>query len=148
MVAEKLLCDLPCPPFQDNQLNLRKVLEVSLKQHEWTADKWEGILDRLDMLLPTIILGLAIYAGGHKYNLHLVPQIKFSGVTALFSFLMVLGVRCESRCLMVPFLVLSMVDIILAGAAGVVVVVALFILSTITGAVSLIFPIVPLDSNS
>ena len=88
---------------------------------------------------------------------------EHSGVTALFSFLMVLGVRCESRCLMVPFLVLSMVDIIVVSrahwhwhcleglrlemfkkfhifcsffqAAGVVVVAALFTFNTIPGAV-------------
>jgi hypothetical protein len=83
-------------------------------------------------------------SAGHKSNFQ--PQIRFAGVTALFSFLMVLGVRCESRCLMVPFLVLSMVDIVLAGAAGVVVVVALFILSSVTGAVSILYSLYSLLS--
>ena len=38
--------------------------------------------------------------------------------------------------MLVPFLILSMVDIILAGAVGIVVVVALFYLNTIPGVVS------------
>merc|ERR1719320_835028 len=60
----------------------------------------------------------------------------YAGVTALFSFLLVLGLCCEVRCLMVPYLILTMVDIILAGAVGIVVVVALFYLSLIPGVVS------------
>merc|ERR1711942_351388 len=60
----------------------------------------------------------------------------YAGVTALFSFLLVLGLCCEVRCLMVPFLILTVVDIILAGAVGIVVVVALFYLSLIPGVVS------------
>ena len=98
------------------------VVSDSLKSHEWTADKNVMIMAQLDAYFPTLVLACTVY----------------SGVTALFSFLMVLGVKCESRCLMIPFLVLSMIDIIVAGTAGVVVVVALFFLNTIPGAVSLV----------
>ena len=98
------------------------VVSDSLKSHVWTVDKHELIMAQLEDLFPTLVLACTVY----------------SGVTALFSFLMVLGVKCESRCLMIPFLILSMVDIIVAGAAGVVVVVALFFLNTIPGAVSLV----------
>ena len=45
-------------------------------------------------------------------------------------------VHFQARCMMVPFLILTMVDIILAGAVGIVVVVALFYLNTIPGVVS------------
>jgi len=115
--------DVPGLDFiQENYMVFRKVVSDSLKGHEWTADKYPDIMKKLDEIFPTLVLSCTVYAG----------------VTALFSFLMVLGVRCESRCLMVPFLVLSMVDIIVAGAAGVVVVVALFTLNTIPGAVSLV----------
>ena len=98
------------------------VVGDSLKSHVWTVDKHDVIMAHLEKLFPTLVLACTVY----------------SGVTALFSFLMVLGVKCESRCLMIPFLILSMIDIIVAGAAGVVVVVALFFLNTIPGAVSLV----------
>jgi hypothetical protein len=115
--------DVPGLNFiQENYMVLHKVVSDSLKSHDWTEDKYLDIMRQLEEIFPTLVLSCTIYAG----------------VTALFSFLMVLGVRCETRCLMVPFLVLSMIDIILAGAAGVVVVVALFTLNTIPGAVSLV----------
>lgn len=115
--------DVPGLNFiQENYMVLHKVVSDSLKSHDWTADKYMDIMRQLEDLFPTLVLTCTIYAG----------------VTALFSFLMVLGVRCETKCLMIPFLVLSMIDIILAGAAGVVVVVALFTLNYIPGAVSLV----------
>jgi len=115
--------DVPGLDFlQKNYLLLHKVIRDTLMSHEWTMDKHEQIMEQIDTNFRHMVLAATIY----------------SGVTALFSFLMVLGVRCESRCLMVPFLVLAMVDIIVAGAAGVVVVVALFTLSTVPGAVSLV----------
>jgi len=115
--------DIPGLNFiKENIRVLHMVVSDSLKSHEWTVDKNEMIMTQLDAYFPTLVLACTVY----------------SGVTALFSFLMVLGVKCESRCLMIPFLVLSMIDIIVAGTAGVVVVVALFFLNTIPGAVSLV----------
>jgi len=115
--------DIPGLNFiKENKRVLHMVVSDSLKSHEWTADKNVMIMAQLDAYFPTLVLACTVY----------------SGVTALFSFLMVLGVKCESRCLMIPFLVLSMIDIIVAGTAGVVVVVALFFLNTIPGAVSLV----------
>lgn len=108
--------------IQKNYKVLHMVVSDSLEGHAWTNGIHLEIMDQMDKLFPTLILVCTIYAG----------------VTALFSFLMVLGVRCETRCLMIPFLVLSMIDIIVAGAAGVVVVVALFTLNYIPGAVSLV----------
>ena len=43
----------------------------------------------------------------------------------------------QVRCLMIPFLILSMVDIILSGTVGIVVVVALFHIHIVHGVVSL-----------
>jgi len=108
--------------IQDNYKVLEMVVEDSLRGHEWTSQHGTDIMAHLRAAFPAIVLAAAVY----------------SGVTALFSFLMVLGVRCETRCLMVPFLVLSMLDIMSMGAAGVVVVVALFHLATVPGAVSLV----------
>jgi len=103
-----------------NQKQLEFVLEDSLKSLSWTADSYKEVMAQVEQYFPTLIIVATIYAS----------------VIALFSFLMVTGVRCEVRCLMVPYLVLGMVDIILAGAAGVVVVVALFYVNIIPGVVS------------
>eukprot|EP00090_Calanus_glacialis_P028848 TRINITY_DN4626_c0_g1_i2.p1 TRINITY_DN4626_c0_g1~~TRINITY_DN4626_c0_g1_i2.p1 ORF type:complete len:220 (-),score=63.46 TRINITY_DN4626_c0_g1_i2:294-953(-) len=106
--------------LRDNQKVLEKVFEDSLKSHSWTADSAGEIMYNLRAwFFNLVVLGTA-----------------YAGVTALFSFFVVLGVCCEARCMMVPFLILTMVDIILAGAVGIVVVVALFYLNTIPGVVS------------
>eukprot|EP00092_Neocalanus_flemingeri_P025545 GFUD01027695.1.p1 GENE.GFUD01027695.1~~GFUD01027695.1.p1 ORF type:complete len:220 (-),score=64.84 GFUD01027695.1:360-1019(-) len=106
--------------LKDNQKVLEKVFEDSLKSHSWTQDSAGEIMFNLRAWFSTLVVLGTVYAG----------------VTALFSFLVVLGVCCEARCLLVPFLILSMVDIVLAGAVGVVVVVALSYLNTIPGVVS------------
>jgi len=106
--------------LRDNQKVLEKVFEDSLKSHLWTADSAEDMMIHLRAWIPNLVVLATVYAG----------------VTALFSFFLVLGVSCEVRVLMVPFLVLTMVDIIMAGAVGIVVVVALFYLSLVPGVVS------------
>ena len=93
----------------------------SLKIHDWTRDEVSSIVASVRDWFPTLILVAAVYVG----------------VTALFAFLLVVGVCAKVRCLMVPFLVLSMLEIILSGTLGIVAVVALFQLSTIHGLVSL-----------
>jgi len=106
--------------LRENQKVLEKVFEDSLKSHSWTADSAGEIMYNLRAWFFNLVVLATAYAG----------------VTALFSLFVVLGVSCESRCLMVPFLILTMVDIVLAGAVGIVVVVALFYLNTIPGVVS------------
>jgi len=106
--------------LRDNQKVLEKVFEDSLKSHLWTVDSAEDMMIHLRAWIPNLVVLATVYAG----------------VTALFSFFLVLGVSCEVRVLMVPFLVLTMVDIIMAGAVGIVVVVALFYLSLVPGVVS------------
>jgi len=106
--------------LKDNQKVLEKVFEDSLKSHSWTADSSGKIMYHLRTWFFNLVVLATAYAG----------------VTALFSFFVILGVLCEVRCMMVPFLILTMVDIILAGAVGIVVVVALFYLNTIPGVVS------------
>merc|ERR1712013_873257 len=71
----------------------------------WTAESVGEIMFNLRAWFLNLVVLACVYAG----------------VTALFSFLLVLGLCCEVRCLMVPFLILTMVDIILAGAVGIVV---------------------------
>lgn len=107
--------------IRDNQKLMEKVLEDSLKMHSWTQDDVSGIMEQVRTWFPTVVLVSAVYAG----------------LTALFSFLLIIGVSCEVRCLMIPFLILSMVDIILSGTVGIVVVVALFHIHIIHGVVSL-----------
>jgi len=107
--------------IKHNQKRLEFVLEDALESLSWTKQNHEEIMRSLQEWFLTIVIISTLY----------------SAVMAIFSFLMVAGVRCEVRCLMIPFLVLSMLDIIVAGAAGAVVVVALFQVSTIPGVVSL-----------
>lgn len=106
--------------LKDNKKVLEKVFEDSLKSHSWTRDSAPEVMSNLRDWFNTLIVLATVYAA----------------VTSIFSFFVVLGVCCEVRCLLIPFLILSMVDIILAGAVGIVVVVALFYLNTIPGVVS------------
>ena len=116
------LTDIPVlDVIKHNQKITEKVLEDSLKSHDWTRDEVSSIMASVRDWFPTLILVAAVYVG----------------VTALFAFLLVVGVCAKVRCLMVPFLVLSMLEIILSGTLGIVAVVALFQLSTIHGLVSL-----------
>ena len=89
--------------------------------HDWTRDEVSSIMTSVRDWFPSIILVAAVYVG----------------VTALFALLLVIGVCARVRCLLVPFLVLSMLEIILSGTVGIVAVVALFQLSTVHGLVSL-----------
>jgi len=107
--------------IKNNQKVMEKVLEDSLKMHDWTKEDVSSIMTSVREWFPTIILVCAVYVG----------------VTALFALLLVVGVCSRVRCLMVPFLILSMLDIVLSGTGGIVIVVALFQLSTIHGLVSL-----------
>jgi len=104
-----------------NQKRLEFVLQDSLENLSWTNQDHEEIIGAFKEWFMTIVIISTLY----------------SAVMAIFSFLMVTGVQCEVRCLMIPFLVLSMLDIVVAAAAGIVVVVALFYVSTVPGVVSL-----------
>jgi len=106
--------------LRENQKILEKVLEDSLRSHTWTRDNTQEILNETRAWFPTAVQVATCYAGA----------------TALGSFMLVLGVCCEVRCLLVPFLILSMIDIVLSGTVGVVVVVAMFYLATVPGVVS------------
>lgn len=105
-----------------NQKNLEFVLEDALKSLSWTTDSYKDVMAQFQLYFLTAVIIATIY----------------SGIIALFSFLMILGVQCEVRCLMVPFLVVFMFDIVIAGAAGSVVVVALYYVNIIPGVVSTI----------
>ena len=93
---------------------------VSLEQHEWTAENTEQIMDIIKQYFPTAVMVAAAY----------------TGATILASLLLVISVCSKIRCLMIPFLILSMLDIVLCGTLGVVVVVALFYIQTVHGAVA------------
>ena len=98
--------------IQENYQTLMKGVSDFLKGHIWAEDKHEQILAEMEKIFPTLVLVATI----------------FIGLFALSSFLMVLGLVCKRQCLMVFFLILSMIGII----------VALFFLNTISGTVSLV----------
>lgn len=106
--------------IKQNQKIIEKVLEDSLKTHSWTKDNKDDIMRQFREWFPTVILVNALYAG----------------ITALFSFILILGVSCKVRCLMIPYLILFTLDIIMSGILGFVIVVALFYFNTIQGVVA------------
>ena len=65
--------------IKQNQKIIEKVLEDSLKTHSWTKDNKDDIMRQFREWFPTVILVNALYAG----------------ITALFSFILILGVSCK-----------------------------------------------------
>lgn len=106
--------------IKDQQILIEYNIQVSLEQHEWTAENTEQIMDIIKQYFPTAVMVAAAY----------------TGATILASLLLVISVCSKIRCLMIPFLILSMLDIVLCGTLGVVVVVALFYIQTVHGAVA------------
>ena len=93
---------------------------MTLKRHAWTRDNVEEIKRILEDSYPWVVLaGLA-----------------YTGATVLASFSLTVAVCSKVRCLMIPFLILSMLDIILCGTVGILVVVALFYINTVHGVVA------------
>jgi len=91
-----------------------------LREHNWTHQTYPQIMDNFRLYLPTGVLVAAALAA----------------VSATAAFMLILGARCQLRCLLIPWLVLSMLDIVLAGGLGIILVVALFYANVIPGAVS------------
>lgn len=106
--------------IKDQQILIEYNIQVSLEQHEWTAENTEQIMDIIKQYFPTAVMVAAAY----------------TGATILASLLLVISVCSKIRCLMIPFLILSMLDIVLCGTLGIVVVVALFYIQTVHGAVA------------
>lgn len=119
--------DIPGLNFvKENQKHIEMVLEDVLREHSWTSQNYNEIMDNYRQWWPTVALVFA----------------SILAISATASVMLVLGVRCQIRCLMIPFLVLSMLDIIFAGAGGIIIVVALFYSSLIPGIVSAVVYII------
>jgi len=108
-------------PIKHNEKYLEIVAEDILREHNWTAHNYHTIMQFSRDWFPTAALIAA----------------SLVAVSATASLLLILGVRCQVRSLMVPFLVLTMLDIVVSGALGVIVVVALFYANIIPGIVSM-----------
>ena len=65
-----------------------------------------------------------------NFEIAIMVATAYTGVTILASLLLIVSVCSNVRCLKIPFLILSMLDIVL----GIVVVVALFYVNYIPGA--------------
>ena len=59
-----------------------------------------------------------------NFEIAIMVATAYTGVTILASLLLIVSVCSNVRCLMIPFLILSMLDIVLCGTLGIVVVVA------------------------
>eukprot|EP00088_Acartia_fossae_P024674 TRINITY_DN2557_c0_g1_i1.p1 TRINITY_DN2557_c0_g1~~TRINITY_DN2557_c0_g1_i1.p1 ORF type:complete len:229 (+),score=24.52 TRINITY_DN2557_c0_g1_i1:166-852(+) len=107
-------------PIEENKKNIENVVEDLLREHNWTTNNYNQVMDSLKEWWPTVALILA----------------SLAAISATAAVMLILGVRCRIRCLMIPFLVLTMLDIISSGAGGIIIVVALFYSNIITGIVS------------
>lgn len=100
---------------------MEKVLESFLDDHSWTKQYDNQIMESLKTHFPLTCKVATVV-------------VSLSLVVSLF---LIFGVRCKTRCLMLPWLCLSMLDILAFVAAGGIVVVALFYVDLISGFVAL-----------
>lgn len=108
--------------LKKNDKYMEIVLEDILKEHNWTMHTYDDIMEKVREYWPTAALVATILLA----------------ISALAALLLVIGVKCGVRWLLVPYLALTMVDIILAGSGGIVIVVALFWSNIVPGLVSLV----------
>ena len=102
------------------------MIAVTLKRHAWTRDNVADIKRILE----------------DSYQYVVMACLAYTGVTILASFSLTVAVCSKVRCLMIPFLILSMLDIILCGTVGILVVVALFYINTVHGVVATVVYII------
>lgn len=108
--------------LKKNDKYMEIVLEDILKEHNWTMHNYDDIMEKVREYWPTAALTATILLG-------------ISASAALF---LVIGVKCGVRWMLVPYLALTMVDIIVAGSGGIIIVVALFWSNIVPGLVSLV----------
>lgn len=106
--------------IKNQQRTIEFNIEDSLKRHEWTKEDAKEIMRIIK----------------DNFQIAIMVATAYTGVTILASLLLIVSVCSNVRCLMIPFLILSMLDIVLCGTLGIVVVVALFYVNTIHGAVA------------
>ena len=99
---------------------------MTLKRHAWTRDNVADIKTILE----------------DSYEYAVIAGIAYTGATILASFCLTVAVCSKVRCLMIPFLILSKLDIILCGTVGILVVVALFYINMVHGVVATVVYVV------
>lgn len=112
--------------LKEEEKVMEKVFQDALKDHEWTKYNNEDIMTHLREWYPLAVKIATVLVG----------------VSALASLLLISGIRCKTRCLLLPWLFLCLVDIVLFVAAGGIVVVALFYLNIVSGVVAVIVYII------
>ena len=111
---------------------------VTLKRHAWTRDHVEEVRRTIeDYYEYAVLAGLAYTGATILASFSLTVAVcskveKHSQLITKFS----LTKLSQVRCLMIPFMILSMLDIFLCGTVGIVVVVALFYINTVHGVVA------------
>lgn len=108
-------------PIQENMKEFTYVTENILEEHNMTKAEAEKIVQGFTQWLGTGLLVEGVLAG----------------MFALFSFLMVSGVACKQRILMLPYLIQLMLCILLFVIFGVVLSVVAFFVSLVTGGICL-----------
>ncbi len=108
--------------LKKNDKYMEIVLEDILKEHNWTMHNYDDIMQKVREYWPTAALTATVVRV----------------ISAAAFLLLVIGTKFGVRWMLVPYLALTMVDIIVAGSGGIVIVVALFWSNVVPGIVSLV----------
>lgn len=106
-------------PIKENMEKFFYVFEQMLEEHQFNKEQIDEIIANIKEYLWPIVLGETISAG----------------VYILISVLLMVGVQCTKRGLMLPYLIIQMACIVLFVVAGIAATVGLFILNLILGVV-------------
>lgn len=108
-------------PIKENLKEMQYVGESILEEHNMTQKEAKDIMDTCIQYLGTTLLVEAVLCG----------------LFALFSILVVLGVLCKKRIMMLPYMILFMICILFFVLLGLIFSVFAFFVSVITGSISL-----------
>jgi len=108
--------------IKKNDKYLEIVLEDIMKEHNWTMPNYDDVMEKVREYWPTAALAATV----------------LMGISAAASLLLVIGTKFKVRSLLIPYLILTMLDIVVAGSGGIIIVVALFWSNIVPGIVSLV----------
>lgn len=107
-------------PIQKNVDDVVYVLEKMLEEHEFTQEQIQEIVENIRGYMSPVFLGATVEAG----------------VYGICSLMMIVGVQCRVRALMIPYLVLQMLCVIILMIVAIGVTIGLFFLNVIMGVVA------------
>ena len=114
---------------------------MTLKRHAWTRDHVEEVRRTIEEYYEYAVLTGLAYTGAtilasFSLTVAVCAKVKKHSQLPADKTKLRLTSLSQVRCLMIPFMILSMLDIFLCGTVGIVVVVALFYINTVHGVVA------------